>query len=237
MSPVNLLGRMVVHHLKPTQKLIPANTPAKNGWSCKFEISMDRRADQSTNRTMDVLHISRCELEQLNRDPLQGVGHKSRYRDRRVDDRMAKDHHSTPHDEEWPEEVELAQDAPASDGACADMGTRRGVLAVAAIRKRSLPGSHRVHLGRYCRWSLPGRGHSETIGTVFQQLLGARVRPLHEGPVQRGKANFVGGIDICAPSQEQIDAGGIAFVSCPHQTGMSLRIRRVHRYVLMEQEN
>ena len=29
--PVGLLGRIVVHHLKPTQKLIPAKTPAKNG--------------------------------------------------------------------------------------------------------------------------------------------------------------------------------------------------------------
>lgn len=55
--------------------------------------------------------------------------------------------------------------------------------------------------------------------------------------MQRRETLVIRGVYVCAPSQKQIDARWIAFVCCPHERGMALRVWNVDGNILVEEQD
>lgn len=112
-----------------------------------------------------------------------------------------------------------------------------GVLVKPSLCQRAMPLSLCVHLlcchgGRLAVVVL-----GETVCAVLEQLVYAFLAAFDEGPVQACEALVIGRIHVCAPSQEQIHAGRVALVCCPHERCMRLRIWNVDGYVLVEEKH
>lgn len=145
------------------------------------------------------------------------------------------DHHKGPQEHELVEESllvlqEVARARPRRNG---DMS----VLVIAALPQRSMPGRRGVELGRGQGRRLARVGLGKAVGAVLDHLEDAGGIALDQGPVQRGEALLVGGMDVGAPSQEDVHQLREALVGRPHERRVAVAVEDVDRDALVEQQH